>query len=68
MLRRKMNDLIDRLMEHKDGSTWPYRYRENWHKHPLLSKLLCRLGRHDFEMHDGIYRSVARKPRPSGRG
>jgi len=26
-----------------------YRIRQNWHKHPLVSRLMCWLGRHDYE-------------------
>jgi len=24
------------------------RFIDNWHKHPLVSRLLCKLGRHDY--------------------
>lgn len=26
-----------------------YRVRENWHKHPWVSRFLCWMGRHDYE-------------------
>ncbi len=26
-----------------------FRHRTNWHKHPWISYLMCRLGRHDYE-------------------
>lgn len=26
-----------------------YRHRTNWHKHPLVTKFLCWMGRHDYE-------------------
>jgi hypothetical protein len=32
-----------------DGSVPYYHYRTNWHKIPIISKLMCFLGRHDFE-------------------
>jgi hypothetical protein len=29
---------------------WGYlRFVDNWHKHPVVSKLLCKVGRHDYE-------------------
>jgi hypothetical protein len=27
-----------------------YAYRTNWHKHPLVSRFLCWIGRHDYEV------------------
>jgi len=27
-----------------------YRYRTNWHKIPWVSKFLCWIGRHDYEL------------------
>ena len=30
---------------------WGYlRFIDNWHKHPTLGRLMCRMGRHDFEL------------------
>lgn len=29
-----------------------YRIRENWHKHPWVSKFLCWMDRHDFEFRE----------------
>ena len=26
-----------------------YKHRTNWHSHPTVSKLLCYIGRHDYE-------------------
>ena len=26
-----------------------YRYHTNWHKHPVITRLLCYIGRHDYE-------------------
>ena len=26
-----------------------YCFRTNWHKHPYISKIMCWMGRHDFE-------------------
>lgn len=26
-----------------------YSHMTNWHKHPLISSLLCKIGRHDYE-------------------
>lgn len=34
------------LNEH---NLYAYTYLDNWHKQPFISKLMCRLGRHDFE-------------------
>jgi hypothetical protein len=27
-----------------------YRYLGNWHKHPWISALMCKMGRHDYEL------------------
>jgi hypothetical protein len=29
-----------------------YHYRDNWHKIPIISKLMCFAGRHDFEAYE----------------
>lgn len=29
--------------------TWYMRYHDNWHKNPVISKILCWMGRHDYE-------------------
>lgn len=34
-----------------------YQVKENWHKHPFISKIMCSLGRHDYEFVDAIYDS-----------
>jgi hypothetical protein len=31
-----------------------YFHVTNWHKHPWVSPLLCRLGRHDYELERGV--------------
>lgn len=30
--------------------TWYLRYTDNWHKHPVISKVMCWMGRHDYEV------------------
>ncbi|KKM97497.1 hypothetical protein LCGC14_1167480 [marine sediment metagenome] len=34
-----------------------YRHIDNWHAHPWISKILCKIGRHDYEFvwMDGDY-------------
>jgi hypothetical protein len=32
-----------------------YRHVGNWHKHPVVSKYLCLIGRHDYEFEQEIY-------------
>ena len=27
---------------------------DNWHKHPVISKIMCKLGRHDYEGYEII--------------
>jgi hypothetical protein len=42
----KAHALIDKLEDRVGYMRAP----ENWHKHPRISNLLCRLGRHDYEL------------------
>lgn len=46
-LQHKFNDLKERILY--------YRYVDNWHKHPWLSHIMCRLGRHDMEFDSVLY-------------
>lgn len=41
--------MIDKILE-KLEDRWGYlAYVDNWHKHPWISKIMCKLGRHDYE-------------------
>jgi hypothetical protein len=31
-----------------------YRFVDNWHSHPWICHLLCKIGRHDYEHHGPI--------------
>jgi len=41
------------------GWVW-LRVRENWHKHPWISRLMCWLGRHDYEFVEMVNYRTAR--------
>jgi hypothetical protein len=28
------------------------RFVDNWHKHPIVSRIMCKMGRHDFELRE----------------
>jgi len=43
------------LFKDEDGSVSYLWFKDNWHQHPWLSKLMCYLGRHDFELSEIIY-------------
>ena len=34
-----------------------FSYRTNWHKHPLISRIMCWMGRHDYEYAETLYDS-----------
>jgi hypothetical protein len=36
------------LEELKDKINF-YRHHTNWHKHPVITRFLCYMGRHDYE-------------------
>ena len=43
-----IQQVINKLEELYDKYGY-LRVHENWHKHPVVSKALCWIGRHDFE-------------------
>jgi hypothetical protein len=43
------------LFKDEDGSVSYLWFKDNWHKHPWISKLLCAIGRHDFEYSETLY-------------
>lgn len=43
------------LFKDEDGSVSYLWFRDNWYKHPWLSKLMCAAGRHDYECRDILY-------------
>lgn len=44
-------NLREKLLMKFLDSRYGYLYcLDNWHKHPWISKLMCELGRHDYEL------------------
>lgn len=41
--------MMNRIAEWLENRYGYLRFRTNWHKHPVVSRLLCSIGRHDYE-------------------
>lgn len=50
-----INDLLTKI-EDRYGYL---RYHDNWHKHPIVSRVLCWLGRHDYEYEGKVVNGAA---------
>lgn len=46
--------MLERLKCYWQRITY-YRFVDNWHKHPYVSRVLCRMGAHDVEHFDTLY-------------
>lgn len=53
-------NLQDIRIEDLMGNYGYLRIIDNWHKHPVMSKIMCKLGRHDYECSEiiGEYASL----------
>lgn len=42
--------VCDQVHEYIEDSRFGYLiFVDNWHKHPVMSKMMCKMGRHDYE-------------------
>ena len=45
-----INNIQDNIDEYLESKPYGYlRFIDNWHKHPKISKIMCKMGRHDYE-------------------
>lgn len=49
------NFIFDLMTNKEDGSVPFWLYIDNWHKISTISKLMCKLGRHDFELVKSVF-------------